>query len=108
MDRTPSSDRRTRAWIEVRAEAVRRNYRRVREAAGGDVGMIPMVKGDAYGLGADRMVTTLEPESPLAWGVATVQEGCRLRELGVIVQNVVGKFFLYKKTYIGQLYSSSL
>ena len=82
-DRTPSSDRRTRAWIEVRAEAVRRNYRRVREAAGGDVGMIPMVKADAYGLGADRMVTTIEPESPLAWGVATVQEGCRLRELGV-------------------------
>ena len=79
----PSSDRRTRSWIEVRAGAMRRNYRRVREAAGGDVGMIPMVKADAYGLGVDRMVTTLEPESPLAWGVATVEEGRRLRELGV-------------------------
>ena len=53
-----SSDRRTRAWVEVRAEAVRRNYRRVRVAAGGNVGMIPMVKADAYGLGVDRMVTT--------------------------------------------------
>lgn len=52
-------------------------------AAGGDVGVIPMVKADAYGLGADRMVATLEPEQPLAWGVATLEEGRRLRELGV-------------------------
>ena len=79
----PSSDRRTRAWIEVQAGAMRRNYRRVREAVGGDVGMIPMVKADAYGLGVDRMVTTLEPEVPLAWGVATMEEGRRLRGLGV-------------------------
>ena len=83
IDRTLSSDRRTRAWIEVRAAAVRRNYLFVRNAAGGDVGMIPMVKADAYGLGADRMVATLEPEAPVAWGVATVVEGRRLRELGV-------------------------
>jgi len=62
---------------------MRRNYRRVQEAAGGDVGMIPMVKADAYGLGVDRMVTTLDPEVPLAWGVATVEEGRRLRGLGV-------------------------
>ena len=62
---------------------MRRNYRRVREAAGGDVGMIPMAKADAYGLGVDRMVKTLEPELPQAWGVATVEEGRRLRELGV-------------------------
>jgi alanine racemase len=82
-DRAPSSDRRTRAWIEVRAGALRRNYRRVREAVGADVGVIPMAKADAYGLGVDRMVPTLEPEEPLAWGVAAVEEGRRLRELGV-------------------------
>lgn len=78
----PSNDRRTRAWIEVRAGALRRNYRRVREAAGG-AGVIPMGKADAYGLGIDRLVPTLEPEQPLAWGVAAVEEGKRLRELGV-------------------------
>ena len=75
-------DRRTRAWIEVRAAAVRRNYRRVRSAAGG-VGVIPMVKADGYGLGADGMVAALDPEGPLAWGVAAVEEGRRLRALGV-------------------------
>ena len=83
-ERTSSWDRRTRAWIEVRTAAVRRNYRRVQEAVGGDVGVIPMVKADAYGLGADRMVAALEPEGPLAWGVATVEEGRRLRDLGVL------------------------
>ena len=82
-DRSPSSDRRTRAWIEVRAGAVRKNYRRIRAAAGGDVGVIPMVKADGYGLGADRVVAALEPEGPMGWGVATVEEGRRLRDLGV-------------------------
>lgn len=82
-DRTPASDRRVRAWIEVRAGALRANYRRVQEAVGPDVGLIPMAKADGYGLGADRMVAALEPETPLAWGVATVDEGRRLRELGV-------------------------
>src|SRR4030095_4960623 len=42
-----------------------------------------MAKADAYGLGADRMVAALEPEAPLAWGVAAVEEGKRLREHGV-------------------------
>jgi alanine racemase len=78
-----ADDRRTRAWIEVRAGALRRNYDRVRAAVGDDVGVIPMAKADAYGLGVDRLVPTLEPEEPLAWGVATVEEGVRLRALGV-------------------------
>lgn len=82
-DRGSTSDRRTRAWIEVRAGALRRNLRRVRDAVGPGVGVIPMAKADAYGLGADRLVPTLEPEDPLAWGVAAVDEGRRLREFGV-------------------------
>ncbi|MBW3535117.1 MAG: alanine racemase [Gemmatimonadetes bacterium] len=77
------SDRRTRAWIEVDAAALRRNLGRVRDAVGEGVGVIPMVKADAYGLGIDRMVGLMEPESPRAYGVATVEEGRRLRELGV-------------------------
>lgn len=77
------SDRRTRAWIEVDAGAIRRNLRLVREAVGEGVGVIPMVKADAYGLGVDRMVGVVEPEEPRAYGVATVEEGRRLRDLGV-------------------------
>lgn len=55
----------------------------MRAAVGPDVGVIPMAKADAYGLGVDRLVGTLEPEAPIAWGVAAVEEGRRLRELGV-------------------------
>lgn len=77
------SDRRTRAWIEVDAAALRRNLDRVRGAVGEGVGVVPMVKADAYGLGVDRMIGLMEPESPRAYGVATVEEGRRLRELGV-------------------------
>lgn len=79
-DRPP--ERRTRAWIEIQAGAVRRNYRRVQRAAGAG-GVIPMIKADGYGLGAEGIVAALEPEGPSAWGVASVEEGKRLRALGV-------------------------
>lgn len=42
-----------------------------------------MVKADAYGLGARRVVDTLEPLGPWGFGVATVEEGAQLRSWGV-------------------------
>ena len=42
-----------------------------------------MVKANAYGLGVAQAVSTLEPDEPYAYGVATVDEGLELRELGV-------------------------
>ncbi len=78
-----STERRTRAWIEVHGDDLRRNLERIRASVGEDVGMIPMVKADAYGLGVARAVGALEPVRPLAYGVATVEEGRELRDLGV-------------------------
>jgi alanine racemase len=78
-----SSDRRTRAWIEVKASAVRRNLRRVGEAVGKGAALIPMVKADGYGLGLEQVVRALEPSHPWGYGVATVEEGRRVRDLGV-------------------------
>lgn len=78
-----STERRTRAWIEVHGDGLRRNLERIRASVGEDVEMIPMVKADAYGLGVARAVGALEPVEPLAYGVATVEEGRELRELGV-------------------------
>lgn len=47
------------------------------------MGLIPMVKADAYGLGAEHVARTLHaalgPEGPWAFGVATVCEGEALR-----------------------------
>lgn len=70
---------RTRAWIEVRAAALRRNLGRIRKAVGPDAPIVPMVKADAYGLGMRQTVQALAPEDPWGWGVATVDEGMELR-----------------------------
>jgi alanine racemase len=45
--------------------------------------LIPMVKANAYGVGAAGVVSALEPLDPVAYGVATVVEGEELRQLGV-------------------------
>ena len=78
-----STNPEARAWIEARRDALRENYASVRRAAGAAAGVLPMVKADAYGLGMDDVVRTLEAESPWGYGVATVGEGLRLRSLGI-------------------------
>jgi alanine racemase len=72
-----------RAWIRVSADALRRNYARIRASVGPATSIIPMVKADAYGLGMREVVGTLKRERPWGWGVATLAEGVRLRELGI-------------------------
>ncbi len=72
-----------RAWVEVRAAAIRRNLERVRAAVGGALGIIPMVKADGYGLGVRCVVDALRAARPFGYGVATVDEGLELRRIGV-------------------------
>lgn len=48
-----------------------------------------MVKADAYGVGTAGVVRTLEPLGPWGFGVATVDEGLALRELGFAGRVVV-------------------
>jgi alanine racemase len=71
-----------RAWLYVRSDALRRNYARLRDSAGPEAALIPMVKADAYGLGMEGVVEALGPEGPWAWGVATLAEALHLREIG--------------------------
>src|SRR5690606_10768150 len=59
------------------------NYRTVNERVGGSVAMIPMVKANGYGLGAQWVTKTLEPFEPYAYGVAAAAEGRVLREAGI-------------------------
>jgi alanine racemase len=79
---------RMRAWVDVDLAALRANFLTVREASRG-AGVIAMVKADAYGLGALRVVGALEPLGCEAYGVATVAEGEALRAAGVIRPIVV-------------------
>tara|TARA_B100001123_G_scaffold224187_1_gene252364 strand:+ start:44193 stop:45338 length:1146 start_codon:yes stop_codon:yes gene_type:complete len=73
----------SRSWIEIRPGALNRNLHRIRESVGPHSAIIPMVKADAYGLGMEVVVRTLETENPWGYGVATVDEGVFIRSLGV-------------------------
>lgn len=70
-----------RARVEIDLGALQRNGASVARRAG--VPLLPMVKADAYGLGAAAAVRALDVLEPWGYGVATVDEGEELRELGV-------------------------
>lgn len=69
--------------MEVRADAIRSNYARLRASAGAGARVLPMVKANAYGLGTRGVIDVLEPLEPWGYGVAAVEEGLALRAAGV-------------------------
>jgi len=48
-----------------------------------------MVKADGYGLGMEDVVRALESEDPWGFGVATVEEGLRLRSAGITAPVII-------------------
>lgn len=70
-----------RAWMEVDLGALVRNASSLQQHAG--VPIIPMIKADAYGLGAVEVAYALEHLGPLGYGVATIDEGAELRHAGI-------------------------
>lgn len=71
----------TRAWVDIDLGALRRNGVAIATRAG--VPLVPMVKADAYGLGAVRVARVLDELDPWGFGVATVREGEELRRVGI-------------------------
>jgi len=71
----------TRAWVEIDLGALVRNGDLFARTAG--VPLLPMVKADAYGLGAVRVARALLAIDPWGFGVATVEEGEELRHAGI-------------------------
>src|SRR5258705_13326894 len=76
-----------RARVEIDLGALQRNGAAVARRAG--VRLLPMVKADAYGLGAAAPVRALNVLDPWGYGVASAVEGEELRELGVTRPAVV-------------------
>src|SRR6478672_9091129 len=70
-----------RAWVDIDLGALLRNGATLAARAGAS--LLPMVKADAYGLGAERIVRVLERLDPWGFGVATVGEGDELRRAGI-------------------------
>lgn len=71
-----------RAWVDVDLANLLANARTVRAAAR-HAALLPMVKADAYGLGAVPVARALETLQPWGYGVATLEEGAELREAGI-------------------------
>jgi alanine racemase len=76
-----------RAWVEVDLAAVLENARTVARVSG--TRLLPMVKANAYGVGAVAVSKALEPLDPWGYGVATVEEGAELRSAGIIQPVIV-------------------
>jgi len=71
----------TRAWVDVDLGALVRNGAALMRHAG--VPLVPMVKADAYGLGAVACARALAALQPHAFGIATVREAEELRAAGI-------------------------
>ena len=75
------SGRTSRAWVEVDLAAVVDNARTAARVAG--TRLLPVVKANAYGVGAVAVSKALEALDPWGYGVATVEEGTELRAAGI-------------------------
>jgi alanine racemase len=78
---SPMDSLHARAWVEVDLGALRRNGEAIRSRSGRPI--LPMIKADAYGLGAIPVARALEEIDPWGYGVATVDEGLHLRDSGI-------------------------
>ncbi len=70
-------------YVEIDLQALRHNFREVRNLAGPGQGILAIVKADAYGHGAARVAPVLQEAGASMFGVAIVEEGMVLREAGV-------------------------
>jgi len=70
-----------RAWLDVDLEALHRNARRFHDQIAAP--LLPMLKANAYGLGAVPVAKALEAMNPWGYGVATANEGAVLRDAGI-------------------------
>lgn len=70
-----------RAWVDIDLGALRQNAQVTADRAG--VPVIPMIKADAYGLGAVPIARALDSLAPWGYGLATVEEGETLRAAGI-------------------------
>jgi alanine racemase len=72
---------RGKAWVEVDVDALVDNARTIAKIAG--TRLLPVVKANAYGVGAVLVSKALEQLDPWGYGVATIDEGAELRAAGI-------------------------
>ncbi len=70
-------------WVEIDLDALTHNIRQVRSRTGDRLGILLVVKADAYGHGAIEVARVAVANGVDMLGVATLQEGIELRQAGV-------------------------
>ncbi|HET8649251.1 MAG TPA: alanine racemase [Gemmatimonadales bacterium] len=70
-----------RAWVDIDLDAIVANAQTIASRAGRP--LLPMVKANAYGLGAVPVARALEQVDPWGFGVATTSEAAELRAAGI-------------------------
>jgi len=70
-------------WAEINISSLRYNYASIKRTIPDGVGIMAMVKADAYGHGAIPVAHALEALRVDAFGVATIEEGIELRDAGI-------------------------
>ena len=70
-------------WAEIDLEALAANFQTVKLKVGPDVGVMAVVKANAYGHGAVQCAQRLEREGADWFGVALPEEGIELRNAGI-------------------------
>ena len=96
------SGRDSRAWVEVDLAAVIENARTVAQTAGAR--LLPIVKANAYGLGAVAISRAHEAVDPWGFAVVTPDEGAELRAAGIVrpilvLTPVSGDRFAFYRTH---------
>lgn len=68
-----------RAWLEIDVAAIRNNTRIAKQQIGTTVGLIAVVKSDAYGHGIEKVTEVLDSEGVDMFAVITLEEALRAR-----------------------------
>ncbi|MDO8126362.1 MAG: alanine racemase [Candidatus Brocadiales bacterium] len=76
-------------WVEIDLAAIAHNVRMIRQRVGRGVGIIGVVKSDAYGHGASRVGCLLQSMGVGMLAVAGVEEGIVLRDRGINIPILV-------------------
>ncbi len=76
------TDLNSRVVLEIDLAALRRNYQRVRDYVN-PLGIMAVLKANAYGLGVGQIASALQKEGVSFFGVAEPREGIEIAELGV-------------------------
>jgi len=88
-----------RTWVEISLSQISANYEALKEAAGGDVLVCPVLKADAYRHGAEVVARHLERLGASWMAVSNAQEGVDLRQAEVKTRILVmGDFLDYERS----------